>query len=125
MHTITGKLNKSAHQFQAGEATGFGIRLGQKYRDRKTGQDEWTNYSAVIFAKSPSQINFYQKVLTTNAIVEVSGDTLRVDNYEGQNGNIVTLEIQNARLGFVSGGTESAPQLAPQGTPTIEDDLPF
>ena len=121
MHTITGKLNKSAHQFQAGESTGFGIRLGQKYRDRKTGQDEWTNYSAVIFAKSPSQINFYQKVLTTNAIVEVSGDTLRVDNYEGK----ITLEIQNARLGFVSGGTESAPQSAPQGTPSLDDDLPF
>ena len=61
--TITGKLNKAANQFQAGESTGFGIRLGVKYRDPKTKQDEWTNYQAVIFAKAPGQVKFYQDVL--------------------------------------------------------------
>jgi len=31
--TVTGKLNKAATQFQAGESTGFGLRLGVKYYD--------------------------------------------------------------------------------------------
>ena len=50
--TITGKLNKPANIFQAGDSTGFGVRIGVKCRDPKTKADVWTNYSAVIFAKS-------------------------------------------------------------------------
>ncbi|HHZ70465.1 MAG TPA: hypothetical protein EYN54_09380, partial [Methylococcaceae bacterium] len=69
--TITGKLNKPANVFQAGESTGFGIRLGVKYRDPKTKEDAWCNYSAVIFAKSAGQIQFYQNALIEGSIVEV------------------------------------------------------
>jgi single-strand DNA-binding protein len=99
--TITGKLNKPANQFQAGESIGFGIRLGVKYRDPKTKQDEWTNYSAVVFAKAQGQIKFYQDVLVEGAVVEVSGDTLKIESFDGQNGPVLTIELLNARLGFV------------------------
>ena len=107
--TITGRLNKPANQFQAGESTGFNVRLGVKYRDPKTKQDDWTNYSAVVFAKAPNQINFYQSALVEGAVVEVSGDTLKIDSYEGQNGTSLTIEILNARLGYIH-----SPQQAPQ-----------
>jgi len=112
--TITGKLNKPANQFQAGESTGFGIRLGVKYRDPKTKQDEWTNYSAVIFAKAPAQIQFYQNVLVEGSVVEVSCDQLKVDSFEGQNGPMLSIDMLNAKLGYVHSASQSAQQLAPQ-----------
>tara|TARA_R110002124_G_scaffold8547_2_gene45313 strand:+ start:378 stop:899 length:522 start_codon:yes stop_codon:yes gene_type:complete len=99
--TITGKLNKAASQFAAGDSTGFGIRLGVKYRDPKTKQDEWTNYSAAIFAKSPGQIQFYQDALVEGSIVEVSAEQLSIESFDGQNGTSLSINMLNARLGYV------------------------
>ena len=108
--TICGKLNKAARTFQAGESTGFGIRLGVKYRDPKTKQDEWCNYQAVIFAKAPGQINFYQNALVEGAIVEVSAEQLKIDSFQGDNGAILTIDMLNARLGYVYSPQGLAPQ---------------
>ncbi len=99
--TITGKLNKAATQFQAGESTGFGIRLGVKYYDRETKADAWCNYEAAVFAKAPAQVQFYQQVLVEGAVVEVSGDKLKIRQYQGQNGLSLSIEILDAKLGFV------------------------
>jgi len=107
--TITGKLNKPARIFQAGDSTGFGIRLGVKYRDPKTKQDEWCNYSAVIFAKSPGQVQFYTDVLIENSVVEVSAEQLKIDSFDGDKGNILSIDMLNARLGYVHTG-QQAPQ---------------
>ena len=112
--TITGKLTKAANMFQAGESTGFGIRLGVKYRDPKTKQDEWTNYSAVIFAKAAGQIQFYQSALVENSVVEVSCDQLKIDSYDGSNGTSLTIDMLNARLGYVY-TQQGAPQQANTG----------
>ena len=101
MHSITGKLNKPARTFQAGDSTGFGIRLGVKYRDPKTKQDEWTNYQAVIFAKSPGQIQFYTDVLVEGAVVEVSAEQLKIDQFDGEQGPILSIDMLNTRLGYV------------------------
>jgi single-strand DNA-binding protein len=113
--TIVGKLNKSATQFQAGESTGFGIRLGVKYYDRESKADAWTNYEAVIFAKAPAQVQFYQQVLVEGAIVEVSGDKLKIRQFQGNNGLSLSIELLDAKLGFVnahqsSNGQAQAPQ---------------
>jgi len=122
-HTIVGKLNKDARQFQAGESTGFGVRLGVKFRDPKTKQDEWTNYQAVIFAKSLGQIQFYQNVLVAGSIIEVSAEQLKIDQFNGDNGTVLSIDMLNARLGFVhstndvqqqQGGYNSQPQQVPQ-----------
>jgi len=107
--TITGKLNKPANMFQAGESTGFGIRLGVKYRDPKTKEDSWCNYSAVIFAKSAGQIQFYQNALIEGSIVEVSAEQLKVDSFQGDNGAILSIDMLNARLGYVH-TAQGAPQ---------------
>ena len=109
MHSITGKLNKAANIFQAGESTGFGIRLGVKYRDPKTKIDEYTNYSAVIFAKSPGQVQFYTDVLVEGSIVEVSAEQLKIDSYDGANGTSLSIDMLNAKLGYVNN-----PNQAPQ-----------
>ena len=118
--TITGKLNKPANQFQAGESTGFSIRLGVKYRDPKTKQNEFTNYQAVIFAKAPAQIQFYNDVLVEGAVVEVTCEQLKIDSFEGNNGPMLSIDMLNARLGYVHSPNQQpaqaqqAPRQAPQ-----------
>lgn len=108
--TITGKLNKQATQFQAGESTGFGLRLGVKFYDRETKTDQWTNYEAVVFAKAPAQIQFYQSALVEGAIVEVSGDKLKIRQFQGNNGLSLSIELLDAKLGAVFAPQGQAPQ---------------
>ncbi len=113
-HTIVGKLNKNASIFQAGESTGFGVRLGVKYYDRETQQNEWTNYEAAIFAKQPNQIQFYQNALVEGSVIEISGDALKIKSFDGQNGQQLSVEILNAKLGYVNTGQQANSQQQPQ-----------
>jgi len=103
-HTIVGKLNQAATQFQAGDGTGFGVRIGVQYYDRETKQKEWTNYEAVIFANQAAQIQFYQSSLVEGSVVELSGESIKIKTFDGQNGQKITLELINARLGYVHTG---------------------
>ncbi len=126
-HSITIKLNKAANEFQAGESVGFSVRGGVQYYDHKTKQKEWTNYSAVIFAKAQGQIDFYRSALTDGAIVEIGGKSQKVDVYAGgQNGPSYTIELQDAWLGMINNPNQQAaqpaqggfaPQAAPQQSP--------
>ena len=67
-HSITVRLNKPAREFQAGENIGFNIRAGVQYYDRQTKKKEWTNYSAVVFAKPGAQADYYRSVLVEVAL---------------------------------------------------------
>jgi len=118
-HTITFKLQKPAHQFQAGDSTGFGIRGGVKYYDRETKKDEWTNYEAVIFAKSQAQIDYYNQVLVPDAIVSVSGSTIKVKTFLVRTGDkageqSITLALNGALLEYVAAPSGRAPDAAQQ-----------
>ena len=106
-HSITIKLNKPANEFAAGESIGFNIRGGVQYYDRKSKQKEWTNYSAVIFAKAERQIDYYRQVLIENAVVELGCKQLKIDVYDGQNGQVLSLEMIDAWVGSVN---QSAPR---------------
>ena len=106
-HSITIKLSKPANEFAAGESIGFNIRGGVQYYDRKTKQKEWTNYSAVIFAKAERQIDYYRQVLIENAVVELGCKHLKIDVYDGQNGQVLSLEMIDAWVGSVN---QSAPR---------------
>ena len=120
--TITGKLNKAANQFAAGESTGFGIRLGVQYYDRDTKQKEWTNYECVIFAKAPAQIQFYQNTLVEGAVIEVTGEQAKINIFEGQNGPQHSIELLNARLGYVfSPNSQQAPRAQQAQQRKVED----
>lgn len=107
--TVVGKLNKSASQFQAGDGLGFGLRLGVKFYDRETKSDQWTNFEAAVFAKAPAQVQFYQNALVEGAVVEVTGDKLKIRQFQGNNGLSLSIELLDAKLGFVY-----APQAAQQ-----------
>ncbi len=119
MHSITVKLNKQAREFQAGDNIGFQIRAGVQYYDRQSKQKEWTNYSAALFAKAGPQAEYYRSILIEGSVVEVSGESIKVDIYEGQNGQSITLELQNAKLGFAqSGQQQGKPQQQNSGKPS-------
>lgn len=119
MHSITVKLNKPAREFQAGDNIGFQIRAGVQYYDRQSKQKEWTNYSAALFAKAGPQAEYYRSVLAEGSVIEVSGESIKVDIYEGQNGQSITLELQNAKLGFAqSGQQQGKPQQKNSGKPS-------
>ena len=108
--TITGRLNKPASQFQAGESTGFGLRLGVKFYDRESKSDQWTNFECVVFAKAPAQVQFYQQALIEGCIVEVSGDKLKIRQFQGNNGLSLSIELLDAKLGAVFAPQGQAPQ---------------
>ena len=113
--TVTGRLNKAANIFTAKESTGFSVRVGVKYRDPKTKQDEYTNYSAVIFAKSAGQIQFYTSVLVEGAIIEITAEQLKIDSYDGANGTSLSIDMLNARLGYIHNpNAQQGQQPAPQ-----------
>ncbi|WP_410696696.1 hypothetical protein [Citrobacter freundii] len=103
-HSITVRLNKAAREFQAGENIGFNIRAGVQYYDRQSKQKEWTNYIAAVFAKPDAQADYYRNVLVEGGIVEITGENIKVDVYQGQNGQSITLELLNARIGFATNG---------------------
>lgn len=110
--SITGKLNKPASEFAAGESVGFGIRLGQQYYDRETKQKEWTNYEAVVFAKAQAQIDFYRQALVEGAVVEVLGKRQKIRTFEGNNGTMLSIEIIDASLESVNTGGQAAQSAA-------------
>lgn len=114
--TITIKLNKEATQFQAGDNSGFGIRGGVQYYDRETKQKEWTNYEAVVFAKPGAQSDFYAQSLVAGSVVEVTGLTQKIKQFQGQNGLVISIELLDAKVGMVHTG-QQAPQHRPQQAP--------
>jgi single-stranded DNA-binding protein len=122
--TITIKLNKEATQFQAGDNLGFGIRGGVQYYDRETKQKEWTNYEAVVFAKPGAQSDFYAQSLVAGSVVEVTGLTQKIKQFQGQNGLIISIELLDAKIGMIHTGQQApqqqqrqAPQQRPQQAP--------
>jgi single-strand DNA-binding protein len=123
--SITGKLNKAANQFQAGDSKGFGIRLGVKFYNRETKEQEYTNYEAVIFAREGAQADFYASALVEGSIVEVSGSGCQIKTFEGSNGAVNTISILDSKLGFVFSGADKQAS-TPQATQAvITDDIPF
>ena len=108
--TVVLKLNKAASEFQAGESVGFGIRGGVQYYDHKTKQKEWTNYSAAVFVRNQAQIDFYRSALVEGAIVEVGGKTQKIEMFDGQNGPVYSIELQEAWLGAIHSSQPAQPQ---------------
>lgn len=123
-HSITVRLNKAAREFPAGDSIGFIIRAGVQYYDRQSKQKEWTNYSAAVFAKPGAQADYYRNVLVEGGIVEITGENIKVDVYQGQNGQSITLELLNARIGFATSGNNQHPSNN-QPSQQFDDSIPF
>ena len=117
--TITGKLNNNANEFQAGESTGFGFRLGVQYYDRTSKQKEWTNYEGVLFSGNDNQISFLRDNLVEGSVITISAKTLQIKTFDGESGQKITIGMNDCNLDYVvsSGQQSSAPQSsAPQSS---------
>ncbi|MEE8598692.1 MAG: hypothetical protein V3S69_04160, partial [Dehalococcoidales bacterium] len=110
-HTITCKLNKSARQHQNASGMTFFVDLGEKNYNFKTKDNEWTNYSAALFAKD-GQIQFYADALVEDAIIEVSGTGIIIEMPDDPQYK-PRLQIQDAKLGYVN-APERSVMAAPQ-----------
>lgn len=106
MHSITGKLNKPAREFQNANGTTFFVGLGEKNYDFKKGENVWTNYDAALFAKG-GQVEFYRSALVEGAIISVSGTGLILDLSNTQYPKAM---IQDAKLGFVDSPSQGGQQ---------------
>lgn len=103
-HSITCKLNKAARQHQNQSGMTFFVDLGEKNYNFKTKQNEYTNYSAALFAKD-AQIQFYTDALVEGAVIEVSGTGIIVEMPDDPQYK-PRLQIQDAKLGFVHSGQQ-------------------
>lgn len=110
MHSLTKRITKDVKQVHYGNQGGvmFILELAEVIKDFKTSEKSYTNYKAILFAKSPGQISFYQQNLVIGTVVNVVCDALKVDIYDGNNGPRITLEMDNAQLKEII--TAQAPQ---------------
>lgn len=112
-HSVTCKLNKDANQHPTDKGTIFFVSLGEKVYNRKTGNNEYTNYEAALFA-SPNQVNHYTTTLVAGTVIEVSGTGLLMEEQTDPKYK-PRLQIMDAKLGYTfspDGGQQK--QAAPQ-----------
>mgnify|MGYP001484482066 CR=1 FL=1 len=123
MHIVSGELRKAPFIKtgcgQDGQSTMFAVELSEVMKDYQTGEKVYTNYRAVIFAKSPGQVDYYNSVLVEGNFIVISSEKLKVDVSDC--GQYTKLSMENARLanaGYVaqsqSQGAQNNQSYAPQ-----------
>ena len=102
MHIVHGELRKAPYIKQGcgqdGQSTMFIIELSEMVKDRQTGEKNYTNYSAAIFAKSPAQIDYYNTSLVEGNFIVVNCEKLKVDVSESNGKQYIKLQMEGARL---------------------------
>ena len=119
-HTVSGELRKAPFIKtgcgQDGQSTMFAVELSEIMKDYQTGEKVYTNYRAVIFAKSPSQIDYYNSVLVEGNFVVVTAEKLKIDVSDC--GQYTKLNMENARLenaGYIASGQSQGQSNQAQG----------
>ena len=110
--TVTGKLNDSAREFQAGESIGFGLRLGVQFYNRTSKQKEWTNYEGAVFSNKQNQIDFMRNNLIAGSIITLTGKTLEIKQFQSNNGLKLSIGLNDCNLDFIYNPSQ-APQQQP------------
>jgi hypothetical protein len=102
MHIVHGELRKAPYVKagcgQDGQSTMFIIELSEMTKDYQTGEKNYTNYSAAIFAKSQAQIDYYNTSLVEGNYVVVNCEKLKVDVSESNGKQYIKLQMENAKL---------------------------
>lgn len=111
-HVVSGKLFKPAFIKNLGESTMFAIKLSEVTKDRQTGEKAYTNYEAVLFAKTQGQIDFYTQATAEGSFVVVSCEKLQIKVSEC--GQYTKLSMENARLENANYTQSQPAQHAPQ-----------
>ena len=124
MHVVTGELRKAPYIKdgcgQDGQSKMYILELSEVIKDYQTQEKSYTNYSAMIFAKSQGQKDYYDKSLIEGNWVSLTAEKLKVDRSDC--GQYIKLRMENARIencGYIDanqqaplqqGGYNQAPQ---------------
>ncbi len=115
MHIVHGELRKEPFVKSglgpAGDSTMFAIELSEMIKDYKTGEKTYTNYKAILFAKTPAHIALYQSTLVVGNFVVCTAEKLKIEVSEC--GQYTKLFMDNARLegsGYIAQGQQAPAQ---------------
>jgi hypothetical protein len=110
MHVVTGQLRKATFiksgVGQGGESTMYGLELSEMIKDQKTGEKSYTNYKALLFAKSQAHVDHYNKTLVEGNWVSLSCAKLKIEKREHNGKEYITLFMESARIdasGYIDG----------------------
>ena len=115
MHVVHGTLRKEPMIKQLQESTMFILELSEMVKDFKTGEKTYTNYKAMLFAKSQAAIDYYTQATTLGSFVVLNCEKLKVETFDANSGKTyITLMMDNAKLEGAQFNQASQPQQAPQ-----------
>ena len=119
MHIVTGQLRKAPFVKGLKDNTMmFAVELSEMIKDYKTGEKVYTNYSALLFAKSEAHVNHYNNVLVEGNFIVLTSEKLKIE--VSQCGKYTKLQMDNARLensNFIQGNTQPQQQNYQQQAP--------
>jgi hypothetical protein len=140
-HVVSGKLRKQPFVKdgcgQDGQSRMYAIELAEVTKDFKTGEKSYTNYKAMMFAKSPAAKDYYDKALAEGSYVVMACEKLKVEQREHNGTTYITLQMDNPRLEGAnfedSPSGHQQPQQQPRQAPPyytepphdFDDDLAF
>ena len=125
MHIVHGQVRKAPVIKQLQDSTLFVIELSEMVKDYKTGEKTYTNYKAMLFAKSPAAIDYYTQATAEGSFIVLNCEKLKIETFDANSGKTyITLMMDNARLEgahFTQGApaqqpapSQPQPQRAPQ-----------
>jgi single-strand DNA-binding protein len=136
MHIIHGQVRKAPMIKQLQDSTMFIVELSEMVKDYKTGEKTYTNYKAMLFAKTPAAIDYYTSSTAEGNFIVLTSEKLKVETFNADSGKTyITLMMDNARLEgaqYNQGAQQGQPQQqqpqyqqqAPQMAPAPQQQAP-
>jgi hypothetical protein len=118
MHIVHGQLRKAPFVKVLTDSTMFCVELSELIKDYKTGEKTYTNYKAILFAKSEAHVNHYNQTLVEGNFIVLTSEKLKIE--VSPCGQYTKLFMDNARLegsGFIQGQQAPQQQAPQQQTP--------
>lgn len=101
-HVVSGMLRKATFVKdgcgQDGSSRMYAVELSEQVKDYQTGEKYYSNYKAMIFAKSDAQKNYYDKALAEGSFVVIACDKLKVESREHNGKTYISLIMDGAKL---------------------------
>lgn len=100
MHIVSGTLRKAPFIKegcgQNQDSTMFVVEVSEVIKPHNGGENEYTNYSAAFFAKTPAAKEFYYKAFAEGSFVVIAAEKLKIKR--SQCGQYIKLDCVNAKL---------------------------
>ncbi len=102
MHVVSGLIRKApfikSGCGQDGQSTMYSVELSEMIKGWNGGETTYTNYKALMFAKTPNAIEFYNKAFSEGSFVVLSCEKLKIESRDHNGTTYITLLMDNAKL---------------------------